>query len=135
MSISESGLPEVNKSHEAVIFVTSSTNPVEPTDPVEPTAPVEPTVPDDSSSGDSGVDQEPAPVETEEPSPVETEEPSPVETEDPEQSSPGSVTETETGGQLPDTDTTGFNWLIPLGIGGGIAALGAIVFLSRRRLV
>jgi hypothetical protein len=139
MSISESGLPQVNKSHEAVIYVTSSTDPVQPTDPAEPTGPAEPTVPDDSSSGDSGsdsdVDQEPSPVETEEPAPAETEEPGPVETEDPEQSSPGSVTETETGGQLPDTDTTGFNWLVPLGIAGGLAVLGAIVFLSRRRLV
>ena len=38
---------------------------------------------------------------------------------------------TDTGGQLPNTDTS--NWLTPLAVGLGIAAAGAVVVVVRRR--
>lgn len=139
MSITQAALPVVSQSHQAEIIVSGSVTTVTPTEPDDDSSS------EGSSSGSEGSSSgsedsnsghessESSPVVTEEPTPGVTEEPTPGVTEEPAQASPGSVT--DTGGQLPDTDNGDLSWLIPLGIGGGIAVLGAVVFLMRRRLV
>jgi type VI secretion system secreted protein VgrG len=61
---------------------------------------------------------------TESPAPEETVTAAPSETPSPEDT-------TDTGGQLPDTETD--NWVLPLGIGLAVIAIGAIVFFLRRK--
>ena len=61
---------------------------------------------------------------TESPAPEETVTAAPSETPSPEDT-------TDTGGQLPDTETD--NWILPLGIGLAVIAIGAIVFFLRRK--
>lgn len=138
--ILEQDLPDVNQGHEAHIIVSDSVTTVTPTTP-EPESGTDEPAP--------GVPSQPAPIVPEEPTVEEpvveepvieepaTEETVPEETVPeetvPEEESAGAVTETDTGGQLPDTGASG--WLIPLGIGAGLLVLGAVVFLTRRRLV
>jgi LPXTG-motif cell wall-anchored protein len=61
---------------------------------------------------------------TESPAPEETMTAAPSETPSPEDT-------TDAGGQLPDTETD--NWILPLGIGLAVIAIGAIVFFLRRK--
>ncbi len=138
--ILEQDLPDVNQGHEAHIIVSDSVTTVAPTAP-EPESGTDEPAP--------GVPSQPAPIVPEEPTVEEPvveepviEEPAPEETVPeetvpeetvPEEESAGAVTETDTGGQLPNTGASG--WLIPLGIGAGLLVLGAVVFLTRRRLV
>ncbi len=134
MSVLESELPDVNQSHQAEIIVTGTAETIDPSQSGEGSAPADSgSSPEVTEEPAPAVTEEPNPGVTEEPVPEVSEEPTPVVTEEPAQASPGSGT--DTGGQLPNTDNRNLSWLIPVGIGGGIAVLGALVFLMRRRLV
>jgi LPXTG-motif cell wall-anchored protein len=54
--------------------------------------------------------------------------PTPTDTETP---TPTPTDSTDTGGELPDTDTN--DWLLPLGVGLALAAVGAGVLVARRK--
>lgn len=110
-----------------------------PTETVTPTPTPTPTetvtaTPTPTPTPTETVTATPSPSETPAPEESETVAPTPTETPTEEASAAPSPTEdvTDTGGQLPDTGTPG--WVIPLGIGAVLAAIGAAVFFMRRRL-
>ena len=107
---------------------------VSPTATSEPT-PTETVTATPTPTPTETVTATPSPSPTSSPEASATEEPTPTET--PTEEATDAATEsgsvTDTGGQLPDTGTPG--WVVPLGIGGALAVLGAAIFLMRRRLV
>ena len=112
--------------NDAWITVTPTATPTE-TETATPTpTPTESETASPSPSPSESETASPTPTEevTESPSPEETVTAAPSETPSPEDT-------TDTGGQLPDTETD--NWVLPLGIGLAVISIGAIVFFLRRK--
>ena len=102
-----------------------------PTETVTPTPTATPTA---TATATATATPTPAPTPTPTPEVTETAAPEASETPTEEESviAPSPEATTDTGGELPDTGTQG--WVIPLGIGLGLAVVGAVLFLMRKRL-